>query len=146
MNDFADDAQVSRVLNAHSGTDRSAKRHHGGGAGIDQLAGVDQIVVSVRQYDEAFLDQNAGGFEQSFIVWEQRLLIADHFELDPVGEADFAGEAGGADRFVGGVAAGGVGQDEHFRTIDVIDQGFFGFVGEIDAADGDGDHFGARSG
>ena len=61
------------------------------------------------------------------------MLIADDLQLDPVGEAHFAAEAGGANGFVGGVAAGGVGEDEHFFAVDVVEEGFFGFVGEIDA-------------
>ena len=59
-------------------------------------------------------------------VGEKSLLVADDFELDPVGEADFAAEARGADGFVGGVAAGGVGQDEDFFAVDVIEERFLG--------------------
>ena len=62
--------------------------------------------------------------------------------LYPVGETDFAAEARGADGFIGGVAAGGIGQEEIFLGIDVVEQGFFAAV-EIDAADGNGDHLGA---
>ena len=68
----------------------AAERHDRGRAGIDQLARVDHVVVGVGQDDEAFLDQDACGFQQSGIVGEQRLLVADDFQLDPVGQADFA--------------------------------------------------------
>ena len=62
--------------------------------------------------------------------------------LDPVGEADLAAKARGANGFVGGVAAGGVGQQKIFLGIDVVEQRFLAAV-EVDAADGDGDHLGA---
>ena len=71
------------------------------------------------------------------------LLVADDFDLDPVGESDFAAETRGADGFVGGVAACGVGQEEIFFGIDEVEQRLFAAV-EIDAANGDGDHLGAR--
>ena len=67
--------------------------------------------------------------------------VADDFDFDPVGESDFAGEAGGADGFVGGVAAGGVGHEEVAGRIDEVEERLGGAV-EIDAADGDGDHLG----
>jgi len=50
------------------------------------------------------------------------LLVADDFNLDPVGEPDFAAETRGANGFVGGVASGGVGQKEIFLGIDEIEQ------------------------
>ena len=88
------------------------------------------------------LDQHARGFERGLHVGVKRGLVADHFEFDPVGKADFAAQARGADGFVGGVAAGGVGQQEIFLGIDVVEQRFLAAV-EVDAADGDGDHLGA---
>ena len=54
-----------------------------------------------------------------------------------------ARQHGGTNGVVGRVAAGGVGQDEDFRAIDIIEQRFLGAVGQVDAAHGDGDHFGA---
>ena len=109
MRDFGDalaqDAQVGGILDAQAGADGRGQRHDGCGAGIDQLARSDQVVVGVGQHDEAFLHQHPRGFEQLLGVREERLLVADHFELHPIGEADFAAEARGANRFVGGVAA-----------------------------------------
>ena len=81
-----------------------------------------------------------------FGVREEGLLVTDDFEFYPVGEAYFAAQAGGADGFVGGVAARGVGEDEHFVAVDVVEEGFFRLVGEIDSTDGDGDHVGAGGG
>ena len=63
------------------------------------------------QHHEAVVDQLLGGHEQLGAVGQQRVLVGDHLELDPVGLERFAGEPGGGDRVVRGVAAGGVGQD-----------------------------------
>ena len=62
---LAQDAQVGEVLDAQAGADGRGQRHDRRGAGVDQAAGVDQVVVGVGQHDEAFLDQDAGGFEQA---------------------------------------------------------------------------------
>ncbi len=137
---FAEDAEIRGILDAEAGADGRGEGHHGGGASVDELAGGDEIVVGVRKHDEAFVHQNLCGLNQLFGVGEERFLVADHFELHPVGEANFAGQTRGADGFVGGVAGGGVGKNEDFFAIDVVEQGFLGFIGEVDAANGDGDH------
>jgi len=143
---FAEDAEIGGILDAETRADGRGKRHDGGGASVNEFAGSDEVVVSVREDDEAFLDENLGGFDELFGVGKKRLLVADDLELDPVGEADFAGEACGADGFVGGVAGGGVGQNKDFVAVDVVEEGFLGLVAEIDAPDGDGDHVGTGSG
>ncbi len=70
------------------------------------------------------------------------MLVADDLDLYPVGETDLAAEAGGTDGLVGGVAAGGVGQEEVAAGIDEVEEGLGGAV-EVDAANGYGDHLGA---
>ena len=143
---FAEDAQICGILNAEAGADRRGQRHDRGGAGVDEFAGGDQVVIGIRENDEAFFDENFGWLDKLFGVREERLFVADDFELDPVGETDFAGETRGADGFVGGIAGGGVGKNEDFFAIDVIEERFLGLVRKIDAADGDSDHVGAGSG
>jgi hypothetical protein len=143
---FSKDAEIGGILNAQSGADGRGKGHDGGGTGVNEFAGGDEVVVGVRKDDEAFLDEDFGGFDELFGVREKGLLVADDFEFDPVGEADFAGEARGADGFVGAIASRGVGKDKDFVAVDVVEEGFLGLIGEIDAADGDGDHIGAGSG
>ena len=128
------------ILDAHAGADGRAQRHDGGGAGVDQAARDDQIVIGVGQDDEAFLHELLGGSQEFRGVREKRLLVADHFQLDPVRKADFAAEARGANGFFGVVTAGGIRQQEILVAVDVIEQGFLGAVGEVDAAHGDGDH------
>jgi hypothetical protein len=142
---FAENAEVGGILNAEAGADRSGEGHYGGGAGVDEFARGDEIVVRVWEDDEAFFDEDARGFDETFGVWKKSLLVPDDFEFDPVGEADFPAEARGADGFVCGVAGGGVGQDEDFVAVDVVEERLFGAVGEIDAANRDRDHVGARS-
>ncbi len=112
------------------------------GSGVDEALGEDDVVGGVGQNGEAFFDEHAGGFDGGLHVGIEGLLVADDLDLDPVGEADFAAETRGADGFVGGVAAGGVGQEEVALGIDEVEQRLFAAV-EIDAADGDGDHLGA---
>ena len=72
------------VLNAQTRANGRGQRHHRGGSGVDQLAGVHQIVVGVGQHHEAFLRQDARGFQQAGIIGEQRFLVADHLQLYPV--------------------------------------------------------------
>ena len=69
-------------------------------------------------------------------------LVADNFELDPVRDANLAAAPRRADRFVGGVAAGGVRQQEVLLGIDIVEHRFLTAV-EIDATHRDRDHVGA---
>src|SRR5208283_2781401 len=135
---------VSLVLNTHAAADGSTERHYRSGAGVDQALGKDDVVGSVGQDGKAFANQNARGFERSLHVWVERGLIADHFELHPVGESDFAAEARSTDRFVGRKATGGVGKQEISLGIDVVEQRFLAAV-QVDAPYGDGDHVGSAS-
>ena len=139
---LAQDANVSLILNAHAAADGSAERHYRGGASVDEALGENDVVGSVGQDGETFADQDAGSFERGLDIRVERSLVADDFELYPVRDADLAAEAGGADGFVGGIAAGGVGQQEIFLGIDVVEQRLFTAV-EVDAADGDRDHVGS---
>ena len=110
--------------------------------GIDQPLRNHNVVRGIRQNREAFLHQHAGGFDGRLHVGKQRLLVADDLDLHPVGEPDLATQTRGANGFVGGVAAGGVGQQEILLRIDEVEQRFFAAI-EVDAAHRDGDHLGA---
>ena len=139
---LAQDADVGLVLNAHAAADGRAQGHDGGRAGVDQALGNHNVVRGIRQNRKAFLHQDAGRFDGRLHVGIERGLVADDLDLHPVGEADFAAQAGGADGIVGGVAAGGVGQQKILLGIDEVEQRFLAAV-EVHAADGDGDHLGA---
>ena len=139
---LAQDAEIGGVAQAEAAADGRAERHHGCRACIDQALGVDDVVGGVGQNGEAFLDQDARGFERGVNVGIERGFVADDLDLDPVGEADFAAEARGANGLVGSEAACGVGQKEVALRVEEVEQRLAGAV-EVDAADGDGDHFGA---
>ena len=61
--------------------------------------------------DEAVVDELLGGGHELDRIGQQRAVVADHLELDPVGRERLPGQVRGADRVAGGEAAGGVGQD-----------------------------------
>ena len=92
----------------------------------------DDIVGGVGQDGKALFDEDSRGLQRRLNVWVERGLVADDLDLDPVGEADLAAKARGADGLVGGEAAGGVGQKEETLGIDEVEQRLGGAV-EVDA-------------
>ena len=78
-----------------------------------QAAGEHRVVVGVGQHHEAVVDQLLGRVDQLDRVGQQRALVGDDLELDPVGLERLAGELGGEHRVAGGEAAGRVGQRAH---------------------------------
>ena len=134
-------AQVRDVLDAETTPDRRPHGHDGGRPGIDQAAGIHQIVVGIGQDDESFLHEDSGGFKKAGIVGKQGFLIADHFQLHPVRQPDLAAQASGANGFIGRITGGGVGQKEEFLPIDMIEQGLLGAVGQVHSSHGDRHHF-----
>ena len=105
-----DQPQVVGVVDAHPAADRRAERHHRRAAGVLQPARQDRVVVRVGEHHEAVADQRLRGLEQLGRVGQQRAVVADHLELDPVGAERLAREPRGGDRLAGGEAAGGVGE------------------------------------
>src|SRR5467141_1738747 len=119
---FAENAEVGGILHAEAGADGRGQRHDGGGTGVNEFAGGDEVVVGVRENDEAFLTEDARGFDELLGVGKKSLLVADDFKLDPVRKTDFAGQASGSNGFVGGVESRSVRQDKYFFAINVIQQ------------------------
>src|SRR5712664_43922 len=144
-NTFAKNTEIGRILDAQAGADWSGKWHNGGSARIDKLASRDQIIVRVRQHDKTFFDQDAGGLDVLLSIREERLLIPNDFQLDPVGEPDFAAKPRGTNGLVSGVTARSVRQDKDLLAIDKIEQRFLGAIGEIHAAHRHSNHVRARS-
>jgi hypothetical protein len=136
------DLQIGGILNAESAADGRAERHDGRGAGINQALGKNDVVGGISQNGESLFGQNARGFEGCLDIGIQCRLIANDFELDPIGKSYLAGETGGANGVVSGVAASGIGQKKVFARINVIQQRFFATV-EVYAAHGDRDHVSA---
>jgi hypothetical protein len=122
------------------------QRHDRDAADVFQHARLDRIVGAIHHDLEAVLDQRRRGLERFRHVGEQRLRIAQHFELAQcVAVEQFAAEAQGAHRVVRRVAAGGVGQDGELRGRQGFeDRGLPGFLADVGAADGDRDDLGAR--
>ena len=78
-----DQPQVVGVGDAHAAADRRAERHHRRAAGVLEPAREDRVVARVGQDGEAVGDELLGGVEQLRRVGQQRLVVADHLELDP---------------------------------------------------------------
>src|SRR5437868_2783190 len=79
---------------------------------------------------------------QSLAVGEQRLLVAQHFELhERRGSADLqlARESERANRFVGGEATGGV-REQHALLGDPVEERLLALRLQVEPAHGDGDH------
>ena len=143
---LAENPQIGGILNAQTGTDGRGQRHHRRCASVNQLACGDQVVVGVRQDHEAFLHQNARGLDELLRVRKKCLLVANHFKLDPIRKPHFARQPRRADGFFRGVARRGIRQNEHLLPVDIVEQRFLRFVGQIHAAHRHRDHLRSRSG
>ena len=142
---FDDDADLVAGLDAAIGTDRRAEGHDGRDADVLEAFGKDGIGVDVRQDGELFFDEEFGGFKGFDRVGQEIAGVGMNFEFDPFGKARGSGEARKAHGFFCVSCATGVGQEEILFGIDEfedIGERVF-FAGEISAAEGDGDHFGA---
>ena len=99
--------------------DRRCPRHHHLAAGIDQPHRDAEILGAIGEYFKAVLDQDAGRFDQPDHVGLQRVVVGDHFQLDPGRGEQFARQLCGGDRLADAAAAGGVRQH---RDIELADQ------------------------
>ena len=89
---FADQGDVVGVADAHAAADRRAERHHRGAADVREAAREHRVVGRVGQHDEALVDELLGRAQQLGRVGQERVLVADHLELDPVGGERLARE------------------------------------------------------
>ncbi len=139
---------VASVLEAAVGADGRAEGHDGGAADFLQAFGEDGVGINVGQDGKTFLNENFRGFEGFNGVGEQVAGVGMYFQFDPFGETGGDGEAGEADGFPGVHGAAGVGEEEVFLGIDKFEDVGKGIAlaGEVGAAQGDGDHFGAAGG
>jgi hypothetical protein len=76
-------------------------------------AAQEQVFSAVGQHPEALLDQGGCHFHQLQRIGLQGVVVADEFELDPVGLKDFARHLCCGDGLLRTVAASGVGQDRY---------------------------------
>jgi len=114
------DAQIRGVLNSHTGTDRSCKRHYCGCTCIDELSSHNQIVSEVGQHCEPFLDENLSRFKSRLVIREECFLISNHLDLDPLGHPDFSSQPSCSDSLLGCEASGRVGQQRIPLEVDEI--------------------------
>ena len=77
--------------------DRGAEGHHRGAPDLFETAGGDRVVAAVGEDDEAVVDQLLGRGHQLHGVGQQRPVVADDLELDPVGLEGLPGQLGGQD-------------------------------------------------
>ena len=68
--------------------------------GILKFPTGDWIVGGVRQYYEAFLDEDMRCFKKRLIVWKKRFLVSNHLKLDPIREPGFSSEPCCADSVI----------------------------------------------
>ena len=139
-----DGADAVRIEQPEPAADRRGERHHGDAARLFEAKRGDQVVVGVGHHLEPLGGQGPGGREQPLGVGEQRLPVADHLELDEVVESSLAAQPGVADCFVGGVTAGGVGQEEEPGGIEVIENPLFLAPVEVDPPHRHRDDLGTR--
>ena len=74
------------------------------------------------QHGEAVVDELLGRLEQRGRVGQQRALVADHLELDPVGLERLARELRGEHGVARREAAGRVGQQVDARVVEHVDE------------------------
>ncbi len=106
--------------------------------GEPELACEHRVGVDVRQDLEPLVDENARRLQRLLGVGEEVAGVGDHFELDPVGKAHGAGQAGDADGLLRGPAARGVGQDAVTGPVDRVQDRLLFRVVEVEAAQRDG--------
>ena len=95
------------------------------------------------QHGEAVVDELLGRLEQRGRVGQQRALVADHLELDPVGLERLAGELGGEDGVARREAAGRVREQAHAGAVEHVDDR--AALRRVDAPQRDGDELGAAA-
>src|SRR5439155_25535545 len=139
-----DEAQVERVRDAGPRAGRRREWHDGRAADLLEPLARHRVVRDVGQHPEALADEHARRLDRCGDVREERLLVADDLELDERPDAGLAGQAAGADRVLGGVAAGGVRQDREAVERQVVEQVLLARVGDVHAPDRDRNDLGPR--
>ena len=87
-----------------------------------QPEGQHRIVGGVGQHDEAVVGQLLGRGQELDRVGQQRAVVADHLELDPVGAEGLPGQLGRQHGLAGRGAAGSVGQHPDAELVEQVEQ------------------------
>ena len=108
------------------------------------------VVARVAEHLKALGDEFLGGLERAHRIGQQRLGVAQHFQLDPVGAGVFqaqqnlASQPGHADGVFSRKAAGRVGQQRVAAGVEIVEQVLPLGVDQPLAAHRHGDAVGAR--
>ena len=114
----AQGAQGEGVIDAASRANRRRPGHQHPAPGVEQAFGDDEIVGGVGKDVKAFRIQRLRRFDKTEDIGLKRVLLADHFKLDPVRGEDFARHLRGGDGFLRRATTGGVGQHIHAEIAD----------------------------
>ena len=98
---------------AQTRANRRCPRHQRLTACIEQAAAGNQIFGAIRQHFEAIFNQDFRRFDELEYIRLQRVIIADEFELDPIGIKHFARHLRSGHGFLHTLTACGIGQHRH---------------------------------
>ena len=138
-----DDADFLGGVDALAGADGGAEGHDRCAANLLKLIGEDGVGVDVGEDDESVIDKLLGGLEGLGGIGKEIFRVRYDLQLDPVGAGDGASELGDEEGLFHSLAASGVGQNVVDIPVQVIEDGLFVGVVQVQAADGDGNHLGA---
>ncbi|KUM26236.1 hypothetical protein AU467_23015 [Mesorhizobium loti] len=137
-------AQRHDVDRPESRSDRRAPWHQNLAARLKQPFGDDEVVRGIGEYRKAIFAEDARGIDQAEHVRLERVMVADHFELDPRRAKNLARHLRGRDGFLHGMTAGGVRQDPHAERVDQRPEFFAAPAASHFTAQRDRHHRGAR--
>ena len=115
-----DHLDVVRVGDAQPGADRRAQRHHRRATGVLEPPGQHRVVVGVGQHHETVVDQLFCGADQFDRIGQQRPLVGDDLQLDPVGAQRLPGKLRGEDGLGRAATARGVRQRGDLQPVEQL--------------------------
>jgi hypothetical protein len=104
-----------------------------------------EVIGAIWEHFESVFDELAGGLHQFEGIRLQGVLIAHHFELDPMGVQQLARHMRQGDGLAGAAAAGGIGQQPDTTLAHDVDEAVVGAACGQLAFQAQGHHLGARS-
>ena len=120
--DWRSRRDVVWVPNAETAPDRRTKGHHRGTTDLLEAEGQDRVVGRVGQDHKSVLGELFGRLQQLHGVGQQRAIVPDDLELDPVGAEGLAGQFGREHRLRRGGTAGSVREDPDAEFVEEGEQ------------------------
>ena len=135
-------SNIVGVADSQSRTDGCAQRHHRDAADLFQSSGNQRVIAGVDHHIKAFRDEGFCSSQRFRNIRVKRFLISKNFQFHQlVAVEEFSCHPAGPHSILGGITAGGVGQDGVlFRGDDVQQAGFIFVLAQIHPSDGDGNH------